>query len=164
MRSFAEFQGPIREAIHHLKYRHDIGLGDALALHMIEYFTHLNWEVDMVLPVPLSRERLEARGYNQAALVAHPFALALGLEYLPKEVERTRDTPSQVGLTSEQRRANVAGAFKARSERVAGKKVLVIDDVTTTGSTISACAEGLLNAGVHCVYGLTVARAVLHRN
>ncbi len=160
LRSWANFDGPVRNALHRLKYKRDIALGEALARHLIEMLDGLAWPVDCVTPVPIGLARRAERGYNQTTFLALPVALALGLSYRPAGLKKVRHTRTQVGLNSEQRRANVAGAFEANPKIVAQKSVLVIDDVTTTGATLLACAEALLNAGARQIYGLTLARAV----
>ncbi len=147
LRSWAVFQGPVRNAIHRLKYRRDIALGWILAERLCEYFQSLGWSIDLVTPVPLGVARLRERGYNQAALVAYPLALACGLPYAPDAVQRTRETLSQVNLSLRERKLNVVGAFHGNDKLVAGKSVLVVDDVATSGATLSACAEALFNAG-----------------
>ncbi len=116
----------------------------------------------MVIPVPLSAKRLRERGYNQAAQFALPLALALGARYRPSGVRRIRHTVSQVKLSWQERQDNVTGAFYANPRLVAGQKILLIDDVVTTGATISACATALLDAGARNVYALSVARAMQH--
>jgi competence protein ComFC len=160
LRSWAIYHGPLREAIHRLKYQQDIALGEIFSRPMIELLARLGWRVDLVLPVPLSQERYQQRGYNQAGLLARPVALALNIPYQPRALERWRNTDSQVGLSAEQRITNVAGAFKASRRLVKDCSILVIDDVTTTGATINSCAEALLQAGAGQVFGLTLARAV----
>jgi len=153
--------GPLRDAIHALKYKRDIGLGEELALHLIELFKKQNWQIDMVAPVPLGKERLEERGYNQSHYIALPIALSCGLAYKPDAIKRIRNTSSQVGLNIKERLQNVQGAFWGNTKRLKGKSILLIDDVTTTGATIQACAQACLQAQAVNVYGLTVARAPL---
>jgi competence protein ComFC len=160
IRSWAVYQGPVREAIHHLKYSRHIGMGEILARHQIDTLAALPWRMDLVTCVPLSTQRKKQRGYNQSSMLARPVALALKIPYRPGLLERTRETISQVGLSASQRRLNVAGAFQSEAGSLQGLSVLVIDDVTTTGSTLNACAQALKDAGAAAVYGLTVARAV----
>ena len=160
LRSWGIFAGPLRQALHRLKYARDVALGEALAQPLIELFLGLDWKVDLVVPVPLSQARRVERGYNQAALLARPLALASGLPYRPKMLQKTRETLSQVGLTKSGRRINVEGAFFAPASQVQGKRILVIDDVTTSGATVEACAQALAAGGAERVYGLTLARAV----
>ena len=160
LRSWLAFDSPAREALHKLKYRRDLGLGDALAAQLSEYVFSLEWPVELLVPVPLGRKRLNERGYNQVGLIARPLALALGWEYAPSALVRTRETRSQVGLTAAERRENVRQAFRADAKRVGDRAVLVMDDVATTGSTLAACAEALLASGAREVYALTVARAL----
>jgi ComF family protein len=122
---------------------------------------NLQWNVDVIAPVPLGLARLAQRGYNQSALVAKPLALALGVRYYPLALRRSRETHSQVGLSAVQRKENVKGAFEAKFNLVTGRSILVVDDVTTSGATLDACAAALFEAGARQVYGLTLARAVL---
>jgi ComF family protein len=149
----------VRNAIHRLKYRRDIALGEVLARPMIECFQSVGWQVDLVTPVPLGVARYAERGYNQAALLARPLALSCGLRYASQALIKIKDTRSQVGLGIEQRRENVAGAFMAQNRFVEGRSVLVVDDVTTSGATLEACAVALMSAGAKMVYCLTLARA-----
>lgn len=159
IRSWGVFGGPLRQAIHRMKYQHDVGLGEVLARPLTSLLRKLDWEFDTVLPVPLGVARRRERGYNQAALLARPIALELGVSYLPRALDRVKETRSQVGLNLSQRRENVRDAFRAQSGKVTGKGILVIDDVTTSGSTLEACAVALSSAGAGRVYGLTLARA-----
>lgn len=160
LRSWAVFEGPTRKALHRIKYRQDLGLGDALAAEMLAFINQLDWQIEMVSPVPLGKKRFKERGYNQVALIARPLALAKGWEYAPRSLKRTKETISQVGLSANEREDNVRDAFVADSKRVAGKTVLVVDDVSTTGATLKSCAKALIIGGAHEVYALSVARAL----
>lgn len=160
LRSWSAFDGPVRSALHRLKYRRDLGLGEALAVPLAGFASRLNWPVDLVVPVPLGRRRSIERGYNQVALIAWPLAMALGLQYDPHAVARVRDTRSQVGLARRERQDNVRDAFAAQSAGVGGRSILLVDDVATTGSTLSSCAAALRACGARDVFALTVARAL----
>lgn len=161
LRSWAIFNGPLRNAIHRLKYKGDIALGDALARFLVVMLQSLDWKVDIITPVPLGVVRQAQRGYNQSSLLAFPLSLACGISYQPRALYKCRETASQVGLTANQRRANVSGAFQGRGELVDGKRILVVDDVATSGATMDTCASALRQAGAAQVYGLTLARAGL---
>lgn len=113
----------------------------------------------MIVPVPLGQARLRDRGFNQATLLARPLGRRLALPVASAALLRRRETRSQVGLGYRQRTANVRGAFGAREETVAGERVLLVDDLCTTGSTLAACARALISARAAAVFGLTVARA-----
>lgn len=159
IRSWAVFGGPLRNAIHGLKYQRQVGLGWVLSAGMADVMAQNDWPIELVIPVPLGVARRKERGYNQASLLALPLAYRRKLRYAPKALFRSRETQSQVDLNREERRLNVQGAFTARGPIVGGRCVLVVDDVTTSGATLDACAEALYQAGAKAVYGLTLAQA-----
>jgi competence protein ComFC len=165
LRAYTLFDGTIRNALHRLKYRNDISMGDVLAPYLVDLLSHQNWPVDLVTAVPLSKKRQRSRGYNQAERIARPFAVRIHKPYYANAIHRVVDTRSQIDLSLTERRENVSGAFYANSMVVGLKSVIIIDDVSTTGSTISECARALKEAGAERVYALTVARAPLnHRS
>lgn len=159
LRSAAYFEGPLQHALHRLKYRRDIILADALAVWLAEACQRYQLAPEVVVAVPLSAQRLRERGYNQAGLLAGALADLVGARYAPQALARVRHTPSQVGLTQAQRRENVQGAFAARGRAVAGRSVVLVDDVCTTGATLMAGAAVLRAAGAAQVWGLTLGRA-----
>ena len=110
--------------------------------------------------MPLGRKRLAERGYNQVSLIARPLSMAMRIAYAPNALARQQETRSQVGLTRVQRQQNVRGAFRAKEGRVNGRIVLLMDDVATTGSTLSSCAEALYAAGARDVFAFSVSRAL----
>jgi len=160
-RSWSVFDGPVRQALHRLKYRRDISLGEILSRPLVGLLEEQEWPVDLVVPVPLGVARLRERGYNQATLLARPLALSCGTSFCPQALSRVRETRSQVGLSIAQRRENVNGAFQARTRWVSGRNVLVVDDVATSSATLDACAIALLKSGASRVFGLTLARTRL---
>jgi ComF family protein len=164
MRSWAVFDSPVQNALHSMKYRRNMGLGEELAAQMIEFVHSLQWKIDLLLPIPLGKKRLQERGYNQVALVAEPLAYHMGLTYLPRVLWKQKETRSQVGLNHSQRRENVHHAYKADPEAVKRRSILIMDDVATTGSTISSCTDALLAAGAQEVYAITIARALSHHD
>lgn len=160
LRSWGMYEGPLRNAIHSLKYERNIGLAESLSTHLAGLYDALGWGIDLVVAVPLSPSRRLERGYNQASLLAYPLALTCRLPYSSRAIRKVRETRSQVGLTLKERQQNVKDAFAADRTIVSRKSVLVVDDVATTGATQQACASALLEAGASTVYGLTLARAV----
>ena len=160
MRFLARYEGVVRECIHALKYHQNLALGDFFAQKLADVVRRADWELDLVVPVPLSPIRQVERGYNQAALLARPVALNLDMTYTPFGLKRIRNTQSQVDLNADQRRQNVRGAFQAVPEIVRGKRVCLVDDVTTTGSTLRECTLALLKGGASAVYCLTLARPI----
>jgi competence protein ComFC len=160
LRSYAEFDGSLRNALHRLKYRRDLALGECLSIHLVRLFDDLNWTVEIITPVPLGIARLAERGYNQSALIARPLALACGIDYVPDALQRSKETQSQVGLNALQRKENVAHAFIANPALVSKRNILVIDDVATSGATLDACSAALLESGANRVYCMTLARAL----
>jgi ComF family protein len=164
MRSWAVFDSPIQNGLHTMKYRRNIAFGESIAMQMAEFVSPLKWPIDMMIPVPLGKKRLKERGYNQVALVARPLAYRLGWRYEPEALWKARETRSQVGLNLSERSKNVQDAYQANPNVVRQKSVLIMDDVATTGSTISACTAALLSAGAQEVYVLTIARALPHHS
>ena len=159
VRSWAVFEEPLQSAIHQLKYRQDRGLGEVLALPMIDIIKKYMWDIDLVIPVPLDDARRKERGYNQAALLARPISWETGIPYKKGILNRIKVTRQQVGLNITERRENMSGAFQADRDQVSGKRMLVVDDVITTGATLNACAHALISAGAERVFGLTLARS-----
>lgn len=152
---------PLREAIHAFKYEQRPELAEALARYLVALVQstpqQAHWlAVDGVVPVPLYKERHHERGYNQSELLASAFCRSVQLPLQSTWLVRQRSTQSQVGLTAAERQHNVQDAFVAAAA-VAGKRILLIDDVYTTGATMRACAQAALTAGAQVVYGVALA-------
>jgi len=160
LRSWAAYTGPLRQAILRLKYHRDIAVGEILARPLVTSLEKLNWPVDLVVPVPASLARLKERGYNQVSLLARPVGFGFHIPYRSQALRKVIETRSQVGLTAEERRQNVKDVFRADPRYVKGRTILVVDDITTTGSTIEECSKALCHAGARQVYGLTLARSI----
>ncbi len=158
IRSVAYFGGNLRQAIHRFKYDGIQALAGPLAQFLAEYQADHQLPADVIVPVPLHPDREAERGYNQAALLSRALASRLELPTIETALARVRATIPQVTLNALQRRSNVAGAFRARNMHVAGQRVLLIDDVCTTGATMDACAQALKAEGVQSVWGLALAR------
>ena len=159
IRSVVYFEGVLREAMHRFKYRRLTALAEPLGAMMAEYWMQHPIPADVVVPVPLHAARLRERGYNQAALLAREMARRVGLAVDERTLVRQRATASQVKLNAKQRKENVRDAFCCSSNALAGKQVLLVDDVCTTGATLEACAVALREGGARGVRALTLARA-----
>jgi len=155
------YEGAARDCLHHFKYRERALLSKPLGGLLIQFAGgHLPMEsFDALLPVPLSRRREMERGYNQSFLLARGLTEAFHLPLLKKCLIRRRDTPSQITLSKEERFRNVKGAFLVRrTSPLGGKRLLLVDDILTTGATANACAAALKEAGAASVSVLTLAR------
>jgi ComF family protein len=136
------------------------GVAEPLAALMAQRYPVWSDPLDIVVPIPLHPERVRERGYNQAALLARHLCPQLNLELDEEALWRTRHTRPQVGLDRVQRRQNVLGAFAADPPRVEGRRVLLVDDVCTSGATLASAAVALRDAGATGVRGFCFARPV----
>jgi len=162
-RADREDEDPVGAALRALKYGRRRALAASLSELVAERFPFEAVELDLAVPVPLHVTRLRDRGFNQALLLAREPARRFGISIDARLLERTRPTPPQVGLGHRERRANLRGAFAVRPGRtVAGARILLVDDVCTSGATADACASALLSRGAASVDVVTLARTVLH--
>jgi ComF family protein len=162
-RAVAEYEGTARTLVHRLKYGDRLDLARALGAMMARAGSELLAEADLVVPVPLHWSRLWRRRFNQASALGEVLSGAAGIPFDPLILARVRPTRPQVGLSRPQRRENLQGAFRvpdAARPRLAGKRVLLVDDVLTTGSTANAAARVLLRAEASAVDVLAFARVV----
>ncbi len=162
-RSYGVYDGPLVEAILLLKWERIEPLGEWFGNRLAEVARRESeaLDADIVVPVPLHKDRERQRGYNQAGLISRPLARKLGLPHKAVLLMRTRPRPNKQILSLEERWESVRGAFATRpGSQVDNKRVLLVDDVLTTGATLDACARALLESGAKSVVGLTVARAV----
>lgn len=167
--AYGSYEDGLRELIHLLKYGGVRPAAKVLGRMLAEAIAKLENEFGaqpvLVVPVPLYRGRHHQRGFNQAELVAGAAIRLSGsgrrLHLRPDILKRKRDTTSQTGLTSHQRRENLRGAFEVtRSAAIKGRELLVVDDVYTTGATVSECTRVLRRAGASKVWVVTVARTL----
>jgi ComF family protein len=152
----------LQHVIHALKYekRFSIGLflGKVLGKTLREIIP--SWEINLIIPVPLHHLKKAERGYNQSAYIAKGLSKELKLPYNERAIKRTRFTESQTTMTLQERQANIEGVFAVRNKnKVKAKNILLVDDVITTGSTISECGKVLLEAGTNKIYAASVAIA-----
>lgn len=158
--SVGHFEGSLREAVHQFKYRPCRSLGKPLGEWMAAN-VRLVTDIDIVMPVPLHAGRLKERGFNQALLLAHRMSEAHRIPLSRDNLFRVRHTRPQVELSGAERIRNVAGAFALRQPgEVADRRVVLIDDVFTTGATMNECAAVLKRAGAAQVTAFTLARAL----
>jgi ComF family protein len=159
-RSAALYAGPLREALHALKFRGKRALARPLAELVLEVAGPVFApDVEALVPVPLAGARLRARGFNQADLIAERVGAALAIPVRGRWLVRTRETAPQSDLGPTEREANVRGAFAA-ARGAAGRHVVLIDDILTTGATAGECARALRTAGARRVGVATVARVL----
>jgi ComF family protein len=156
-------EGPARHLVQRLKYGDRLDLVPAMARWMARAGAELTQGAELVVPVPLYRWRLFSRRFNQAAVLAQAVAAQAALPFDPLALTRVKATRPQVGLTRLQRAENVQGAFRVPEDsrqRVAGRKILLVDDVLTSGATLNAASRVLLRAGAARVEVLVFARVV----
>lgn len=154
------YGGPLAEAICKLKYKVRTDLSRALGALLTDVVTPYRGLIDRVVPVPLFPKRLRMRGFNQSALLAAPVAKALSAPMSVSVLSRVRDTLPQVELDLSRRASNVRGAFGAIA-MPSKSRILLVDDVTTTGATFSDAARALREAGAEQVYCLALAKSDL---
>ncbi len=163
--SGCRYRGPIKRLVYKLKYDGDRLIAFDLSLLLVSAWARLAEEIagrsPLLVPVPLHGKRLSRRGYNQAELLARHAGRRLGVVVDARALKRSRATDPQHGLGRCERLANVAGAFTAERRRVEGRFVILVDDICTSGATLSEAARATMSAGAAGVAGLAVARAVL---
>jgi ComF family protein len=154
---------PLRRVVQKFKYGRKVSLGKPLGQLMArgcgEFLEQR--EIDVIVPVPLHPKRLRWRGFNQSVLLAREVSRLFEIPLDPFVLYRSKETPPQTQLKEDERRRNVRGAFSLNPQKpVKGKRVLLIDDVYTSGATVNECSRSLKRAGAKDVYVLTLARAI----
>ncbi|VGO15932.1 hypothetical protein PDESU_04521 [Pontiella desulfatans] len=160
-RSATRYDGVVGEALRQLKYDKALWLAPDLAavLRNCLLAEYPGRRFDLVVPVPLYHVRRRGRGYNQSAVLAKELGRRIGCPSMPGMLRRIQPTTTQTNLTAPQRLSNVKNAFESRRQKwLAGRRVLLVDDVMTTGATVDACAKALKQGGASSVHVLTVAR------
>jgi ComF family protein len=162
-RAAVRYDDVARTLVHALKYQDRTDLAPAMGRWMARAGRELLKEADVLVPVPLHWKRAWGRRYNQSGALARIIERQSGVKLSTEALKRIRPTQQQIGLTRPQRASNVQGAFKVATERqseIAGRRVVLIDDVLTSGATLDACARALLRAKAASVDALVFARVV----
>ncbi len=163
-RSWAVFSGVARKALLSLKYNRNLALGHLLARPLVDIIRNSNWQIDLVVPVPISWSRLRQRGYNQSACISRAVARELNLPHTTRAIQRVKQTETQIALDVNERFMNLMDAFNGITAKLNERSVLIIDDVITTGATMQNCAVAVKNAGAKKIYCLSVARTLLRHS
>lgn len=162
-RSYGLYEAVLHDAVHAFKYRGNLTLGEQLGRLMADhdYPSFRIEDYELIVPVPLHRRRLRQRGFNQSVHLAREVSRRRGIPLDFLALRRVVDTESQAGLKKDERQSNMKSAFSVTApERIRGRRILLVDDVHTTGSTLGECARTLLKEGAESVGTLTLARAI----
>lgn len=153
------YSGVTKELIARLKYKSDFKAGEALVKHMIDTIKSHNIEFDLITYVPASKKRMKERGYNQSEYLAKAVGNIMNTKVL-RILDKTKETKDQIGLKEKERWANLKDCFKCTNDKIIkGKKVLLVDDVITTGATSFYCSKIIISNGASEVSILTAAKS-----
>jgi len=155
------FSEPLRSALLRLKYYGDQAIGENLAADLADFLVERDVNAEVVIPIPISAKKSQERGYNQVECIAKPLAGMLDLEFDRLSLIQLKENRSQVGLSEHERRENVRDVFMMVGEKLRGKRVLLIDDTTTTGATIDFASRALMAGGASSVVCAVVAKALI---
>ena len=157
--AIAAYRPSLSDALVAFKYRPDVSFAELLAGWAIDKVAELGWQPELIVPVPLNQVRLKQRGYNQVELITSAITSLSSISHGNSILKRVRDTRSQVGLDPRSRYTNMVHAFCVDEDLLSYERVLLIDDLLTTGATIIACAQALFTAGAEEVNALAIAKA-----
>lgn len=152
----------LQHAIHALKYNNRFRVGIYLGKVLSEKIREAKpeWQFELIIPVPLHRLKKAQRGYNQSYFIAKGIGRNLGIDFSDRILKRIKYTESQTSMTLVERAENIFGAFKVNNAKaIKDKSILIVDDVITTGATISECGRALINSGVNKIYAASIAVA-----
>jgi competence protein ComFC len=161
VQSYASYRPPLKQAILKLKYSPDRRLADLMARWLVELYEASQLHAEIIIPVPLADARKRERGYNQVELIASAMARYLNIPVQAQLLLRVQETRSQVGLAPGERFENVQDAFSAQSRFILNQRILLLDDLLTSGATLIGCAHTLFQAGAAQVSCLTVGRTIV---
>ena len=152
------YEGNAKKLVFNLKYNNGKWLAKYMAEFMKNEFEEMAVEVDAIIPIPLHNKRLIERGYNQSELLANELSKKIAIPAILNNLVKTKETTTQTKLTKAERQENLKGCFEITNKsEIAGKNILLIDDVFTTGATIEEASKVLKNAGANKIYILTFA-------
>lgn len=156
--SVFEFRGLIQEAIYRLKYDGEVDIAPLLGNFMAEKLIEKNWDVDLIIPVPLHPDRLSERGFNQSYLLSEEIGRECGIGVSDRILKRVVYTKSQVSLSRPERMLNVKNAFHVEhGDDAKGRSILIVDDIMTTGATLNECSRAISIFNPKNIYCLTAA-------
>lgn len=161
VRAFARYKEPMSEMVQRLKYKREFQFLDWMTNALLQVYQreYSGENFALIIPVPLHWRRLLWRGYNQALILAKPLSKKLGIPLAPDILVRTRHTSHQVGLSPAKRKENIKASFRVKNRNlVEGKKILLVDDIVTTGVTVDEAAKTLKKSGADRVCVLALAR------
>jgi len=162
-RSVFVYDDVMSDVIHAFKYGNHPAHGKALGRIMARRFSSYFEQIDLIMPIPMYRQKELRRGFNQADILAGEIASYTGVKYDGKSLKRIRNTKAQSGLSDVERELNLGGAFKLTRPLAADKSILLVDDIMTTGSTMNKCAAELLRNKAAKVYGYSLSAAIKSR-
>ncbi len=157
-RSALIYEAAAKDLIYEYKFNGKRYLAKPFAQMLADAYAQTDFEFDVAVPVPMTKISLKKRGFHPSALLTKEFCAIIGKEWNETDLKKEKHTHTQVGLSGAERRDNLKGAFRVSNKQAFyGKKVLIVDDVKTTGATIHECAKTLRKAGANEVYALTLA-------
>lgn len=160
-RSCYKYRDKIVTLIHNFKFHNAKHLAEDFAKDLCELYKKEKYNCDIIVPVPMTQSRLNLRGYNQSGLLANELGKLLNLPVDEQNLLKVKDTKSQVGLDFSERKNNLTDAFKTKDKKFfKGKKVLIVDDIFTTGATIECCAKALKKGLASQVFAITIAHTI----
>lgn len=158
--SLGIYRTELAHALVTLKYQKNLAIGIYYVARLSEILIGQGWQIDFIVPLPLAKERLLERGYNQVEIFSKVLSIYSGIAHGNTWLRRSKNTNKQVGLSIEERKANMLNAFSAEAGLIEGKSILLMDDVMTTGASVNSASKELKRVGAKSVHVLSIARAL----